>query len=175
MVFRVGLVGTESSHADGIVGYLRSRPEAARVVAVVGPADERNRGLAGDGVVVASAGELLGMVDAVIVTSRDGAAHRQLAVPFLAAGVPVWVDKPLATRVVDAEAMMAAARRGGTTVTSYSALRWLPDAEGFGRGPAVTVSGPADPGVCTAGSSSTGSMWLTWPSGWRLASRGRWP
>ena len=60
----------------------------------------------------------MGKVDALIVTTRDGALHRDLAVPFLESGTPVWVDKPLASTVPDAEEIVAAAARGGTAVTA---------------------------------------------------------
>ncbi|MFC9690546.1 Gfo/Idh/MocA family protein [Kribbella sp. NPDC056951] len=153
---RIGLVGTENSHATEIVRHLNVEPisDGARIVALVGADDEHNRGLTragGIGRFVPTSAELIGSVDALIVTNRDGALHREHAVPFLEAGVPVWVDKPLAASTADARAIIAAANRTGTPVTSYSAVRWLPDAELLARGTqevgevqAVTVTGPAD-------------------------------
>ncbi len=49
---------------------------------------------------VASPTEMLGQVDAVIVARDDAAVHRALAEPFLDAGIPVLIDKPL---TLDAE------------------------------------------------------------------------
>lgn len=43
----------------------------------------------------AEPGEMLGAVDAVIIARDDAASHRELAAPFLEAGVPVLIDKPL--------------------------------------------------------------------------------
>lgn len=153
----VGIVGIENSHATEIVRFLNA--EAAdvpvRITALVAGEPERTRELAALGGidrVVDEAAALLGTVDALIVTARDGADHRALAVPSLEAGVPVWVDKPLASGVVDADAILAAAQRGRAPVTSSSTLRWLADtaelvaeADRIGEVQAVTVTGPADP------------------------------
>ncbi|HZX03991.1 Gfo/Idh/MocA family protein [Kribbella sp.] len=152
---RIALVGTENSHADEIVRHLNvdQISEQARVVALAGADDERNRKLAAAGGItriVPTSQELLGDVDALIVTNRDGALHREHAVPFLEAGVPVWVDKPLAASTADAQAILDAARRGGAPVTSYSAVRWVADADELANAQvddlqAVTITGPADP------------------------------
>jgi len=150
---RIALVGTENSHADHIVRALNvDQISDARVVALVGD-DEKTRKLAalgGIADVVPTSGELIGSVDALIVTNRDGAVHRELAVPFLEAGIPVWVDKPLAASTADARAILDAARLGGAPVTSYSAVRWVADADALaeaqvGEVQTVTVTGPADP------------------------------
>ena len=151
---RIALVGTENSHADHIVQHLNvdAIGESARITALVGD-DERTRTLAATGgiqQVVPTATELLGSVDALIITNRDGAVHREYALPFLEAGVPVWVDKPLAASTADARAILDAARRGGAPVTSYSAVRWVADADALaasdvGELQTVTVTGPADP------------------------------
>lgn len=153
----VAIVGIENTHATDIVRYLNEERAAdlpVRISALVAGEVERTRELAELGAItriVADPAELLGAVDAVIVTTRDGRLHRAQAVPFLEAGTPVWVDKPLATTVADAEAILAAAARGGTAVTSSSALRWLLDTAAVADdlrtlGPlqALTVSGPAD-------------------------------
>lgn len=66
---------------------------------------------------------MLGQVDAVLLARDDAESHRLLARPFLEAGLPVYVDKPLATSVAAAEALLALARRP-TQVFSCSALRY---------------------------------------------------
>ncbi|HEY3514264.1 Gfo/Idh/MocA family oxidoreductase [Kribbella sp. NPDC051137] len=153
---RIALVGTENSHADEIVRHLNVEQIAGdtRIVALAGADDERNQKLAAAGgitTIVPTSQELLGEVDALIVTNRDGALHREHAVPFLEAGVPVWVDKPLAAGTADAQAILDAARRGDAAVTSYSAVRWVADADALANSgiddlQAITVTGPADPG-----------------------------
>lgn len=156
---RVAIVGIENSHAEEIIRYLNvERPASVpvRVVALVAGEADRTAELAelgGIETIVGESADLLGEIDALIVTSRDGALHRAHAVPFLEAGTPVWVDKPLAATVADAEQIVAAAERGGTVLTSSSALRWVTDTDAVAEGlatigelQAVTVTGPADAG-----------------------------
>jgi hypothetical protein len=64
------------------------------------------------------------LVDVVLVLQRDPEQHRDLAIPFLHAGIPVYVDKPMATTLEDASAMFAAAAATGTPLLSCSALRF---------------------------------------------------
>lgn len=153
---RIGIVGTESSHVDHYVRLLNvaRRYGEARVVALCGDDPGRTADVAGAGGierVVDSPEALAGLVDAAIVADRDGARHRAHAEPLLAAGLPVYVDKPLACDVADAEALIAAARSSGAPLTSYSALRWTPETDallgslGETGGPQVVMaSGPAD-------------------------------
>ncbi|MDB5529456.1 MAG: hypothetical protein JWR51_2559 [Devosia sp.] len=158
MSYRIGIVGIENSHAHEIIRYLNVVQPAElpmRVTALVAGTPERNRELAelgGIDTIAVSAQELLGKVDALIVTSRDGALHRDLAVPFLENGTPVWVDKPLAASVTDARDIIAAAKRGNALLTSSSALRWVSDTQEvadqlgtIGDLQTVTLTGPADP------------------------------
>ena len=155
---RVGLVGIENSHAEDIVRYLNGQPRelaAARVSAIVAGEPDRTEMLTRLGAietVVPNSQDLLSAVDALIVTSRDGAEHAAHALPFLEAGIPVWVDKPLAASLADAERMVAAAERSGAALTSSSALRWVPDTTAvvaamaaIGPLQEIVVSGPADP------------------------------
>ncbi|MEU7615354.1 Gfo/Idh/MocA family oxidoreductase [Micromonospora rifamycinica] len=150
------MIGTENTHVDQILEYLNVRELApgTRVVALAGGATERNEQLRAHGGVeriVDAPTELLGQVDAVIITDRHGGLHREHAVPFLAEGLPVFVDKPLACSVADAEAIVAVAREHDALLTSYSALRWIPDTEALvaelptvGTPQVVVTTGPAD-------------------------------
>ncbi|MCX5105262.1 Gfo/Idh/MocA family oxidoreductase [Streptomyces sp. NBC_00053] len=100
---RIGIVGTDNSHVDQIVRHLNVGKAGgdARVVALGGGRGRRNDALAAVGGIAAVVDEpaaLIALVDAVVVADRDGANHRQQAIPFLAAGLPVFVDKPLARR-----------------------------------------------------------------------------
>src|SRR5690606_31195052 len=125
-VLRIGIVGAESSHTAELLRLVNGegRPPGARVVAVAPvDVDARTAGI-DPALVVGSPDALVGAVDAALVLTRDGATHRALAGPLLAAGLPVWVDKPFATTVADARALIDTARRAGALVWSRSALRF---------------------------------------------------
>jgi len=153
---RIGVAGTESSHVDHIIDYLnveQARP-GVRVTALAQGEAERTRALllaGGIGDVVLNTEEMLDVADVLIVTARHGGRHRELAQPFLEAGRPVLIDKPLACSVADAEAILDAAGKYGALVTSYSAVRYVPATDALAAraaelGPlrSVTATGSAD-------------------------------
>jgi predicted dehydrogenase len=73
--------------------------------------------------VVPDPGEMLGQVDAVLLARDDAERHAELAGPFLDAGLPVYVDKPLATSVAAARELFARQAAPGRLFTC-SALRY---------------------------------------------------
>jgi hypothetical protein len=78
---------------------------------------------------VARMEDLLGQVDAVMVTSQQGARHRERARPFLEAGLPTFIDKPFAASAADADVVIATARRHHAPLMSCSALRYAPEVQ----------------------------------------------
>ena len=86
-------------------------------------------------------------VDAAMVLTVDWCSHRTLALPFLEAGVPTMVDKPLAGSVTDVDAIEAAAVRGNAPLYGGSAVPFHPDLEELTRMEPNTVfcSGYGDP------------------------------
>ncbi|HEY4348164.1 MAG TPA: Gfo/Idh/MocA family oxidoreductase [Gaiellaceae bacterium] len=70
--------------------------------------------------------EMLGHVDGILLARDDAQSHRALAAPFLAAGLPVYVDKPLATTVAETHALLELAR-DPAQIFSCSALRYAPE------------------------------------------------
>lgn len=156
-VTRIAVTGTESSHVDHFIRFLNleRRCGDARVTVLVGGDSARNRELAALGgieTIVDSPGAATALVDAAIVSNRDGRLHRAEATPFLEAGLPVLVDKPLAASSADAEAMLATASAAGAMITSFSAVRFADDvrvvrdqAASLGGLRAVVLTGPADP------------------------------
>ncbi|MFE0151654.1 Gfo/Idh/MocA family oxidoreductase [Nonomuraea sp. NPDC059007] len=149
---RLGLIGLDNTHADHAIRHLNTERALGdvRIVALCGGTAERTAQLSGQGGVefgVDRPEDLIGRIDAAIVMDRDGDLHRPHAEPLLKAGVPVFVDKPLAGTSADAEAILAAARTGGVPVTSSSALRWAVEAmrdrlEALGPIRSVVATGP---------------------------------
>ena len=66
---------------------------------------------------------MLGQVDAVLLARDDAERHAELGGPFLDAGLPVYVDKPLATSVAAARELLARQATPGQLFTC-SALRY---------------------------------------------------
>jgi hypothetical protein len=67
--------------------------------------------------------EVIGEVDAVFIATDDGFDHVRRARPFVAAGLPVFIDKPLATSLEDLRTFIAW-ERAGARLLSSSGLRY---------------------------------------------------
>jgi len=67
--------------------------------------------------------KMIGSVDAVLLARDDAETHFELAKPFIEAGLPIYIDKPLALSTVEAEQLFAAQKYPGQ-VYSCSALRY---------------------------------------------------
>lgn len=70
--------------------------------------------------------DLVGAVDGVLVVddTGGGAMHAELARPFLVAGMPVFVDKPMTTVYADAVELFDLAEQHNAPLMSSSALRF---------------------------------------------------
>lgn len=75
--------------------------------------------------------KMLGQIDAVLILSICGAAHRSRVEPFLKAGIPAFVDKPFACSLEDAQAMFALAQTTGSSLWSSSGMRFASEVEEF--------------------------------------------
>lgn len=50
--------------------------------------------------------DMIGEIDALLLARDDGENHLQMSLPFLKAGIPIFIDKPFATTVADAQQML---------------------------------------------------------------------
>ncbi|MDQ3624937.1 MAG: Gfo/Idh/MocA family oxidoreductase [Verrucomicrobiota bacterium] len=70
--------------------------------------------------------DVIGEVDAVIIATDDGEDHVRRARPFLEAGLPVFVDKPMATNIADLNQFLRW-HLAGNTILSTSGMRYAPE------------------------------------------------
>jgi len=126
---RVGVVGLGQRAA--IAQLIAASDTDATVAACADPAPgsaARAAALFGDGVpVFSSHGQLIasGAVDALMVLTPDD-MHARPALDALRAGLPVFVEKPLAISVADCDEMLEVARATGTRLYVGHNLRHLP-------------------------------------------------
>ncbi len=134
---KIGIIGCQSKHAE-FFGSLFGKDEFAdcRVKCIL-PCDEPQRlayvrSLIGPVPAAASAAELIAGCDAVLVCTRLADTHAGYVKACLAAGKPVFVDKPFAADGAQAREMLALAVNrdtvlcGGSTfcfVAANAALR----------------------------------------------------
>jgi predicted dehydrogenase len=105
---------------------LSSRP-GAELVAVVDTNRARAEEIAAANRTRAlfDAADLLGQVDAVTIAVPTE-LHRDIALPFLSAGVPVLVEKPMARSLAEADAMITAAVKAGAILAVGHTERFNP-------------------------------------------------
>jgi predicted dehydrogenase len=66
-------------------------------------------------------------IDAVMIESVDSGVHLERSLPFIEAGLPLFVDKPFAPTLAEARQLVEAAQRRGVPLLSASALRYCPE------------------------------------------------
>lgn len=71
-----------------------------------------------------SIGELCKNVDAVMIESVDGRPHLRQVIPVIDAGLPVFIDKPMAGSLADAIFIFDYASKKGVPIFSSSSLRY---------------------------------------------------
>lgn len=76
--------------------------------------------------VVAKPEDVIGHVDAVIISTDEGDDHVRRVAPFIAAGLPVFVDKPLASNLSDLKQFIRW-QEAGHKILSTSGLRYAPE------------------------------------------------
>jgi predicted dehydrogenase len=67
--------------------------------------------------------DMIGQVDGVLLARDDAETHYEFAAPFLQAGLPVYIDKPLALSVANAKEIISNQKYVGQ-IFSCSALRY---------------------------------------------------
>lgn len=70
--------------------------------------------------------DMIGEIDALLLARDDAQNHYQLAEPFLRAGLPVYIDKPVALSEAEFDALNALQKHEGQ-IFSCSALRFAPE------------------------------------------------
>lgn len=150
---RVGIIGTDTSHVPAFTQVLNDPahpkhvPGAKVVAAYKGGSDDVESSYqrvdryaeeihAKYGVeIVPTIEALLGKVDAVLLESVDGRKHLEQARPVLAAGKPVFIDKPLAATLADAKEIARLGEFYKTPWWSSSSLRYGPGMDELTKAP----------------------------------------
>ena len=158
----IGMVGVNTYHAQAFTQIFNGQDEHApllpdgRITHVwAGAHTDRLTELEGmfgeyDNV-VASPEEMIGTVDGVLIIddTDGGAAHAALAEPFLRAGIPTFIDKPMTTSLGDAIRLFDLAEEHHAPLLSGSALRFAVeladlDPAVIGKPSAIVSVGPGE-------------------------------
>jgi len=89
--------------------------------------------------------DMIGKVDGIIIPDDTTLKHQKRAEPFLKAGLPTFIDKPLSPDVKEAEEIVESAKKYKTPMMSCSALRYAKETKEIREG-------KVDPGDILTGS-----------------------
>jgi len=151
-MYRIGILGAENSHAMGFSQIFNGlRPDCAdefsdiQVVAVGGNYPDANRDVAEKCNVpriVERPEELLGEIDAIMVTARDGRWHAPFVRPFIEAGIPAFIDKPFTSDPAEALELARLAKAKNVPIVGGSSLKLCADVVSLAeKAQSVTVLG----------------------------------
>jgi hypothetical protein len=115
----------ELAEMNVVVGYPGGSPDIPQSMQILERSLEPIRAAGVE--IVETIDALLEKCDVVLVLSIDGRTHLQQARQAIAAGKPVFVDKPMAANVAEAREIFRLAREKGVPCFSSSALRFAPD------------------------------------------------
>ncbi len=107
---RIAILGCENSHANAFLKFIRNREEFGDV-SVVGvysndrTAAEKLREKFGVPV-LDDYTDALGRIDGLMITARHGDEHYKFAKPYLASGIPLFIDKPITVSEDEAVSFM---------------------------------------------------------------------
>lgn len=134
-MLRIGIIGTESSHAEAFAGLIEQYPDRATVAAVLDEGDGKGHKLAQnhcDAQVCDSLTDMLPLTDAVMLFYRDAERHFAPAKQILEAGVSLFLDKPLTPAPVQTRELLAIARTTGAVLDGGSTCRFCADVLAMG-------------------------------------------
>lgn len=134
---RIGVLGLDTSHSVAFTDHLEKHyPEFRLVTAWPGGSEgipvsrDRLRGFVRQmldrGVSILDSPESVAeQSDTLLILNLDGASHRELFERVARPGLRIFIDKPMADRVADAEAIFRLADEIGAPLFSASALRFV--------------------------------------------------
>ena len=104
-MFKIAILGCENSHADNFLALIRDEKLDIEVVGVYSHVREAAEKLNEKyGVYAAETyDEFVGKIDGVVITARHGDNHYKYAKPYIADGIPMFIDKPITVSESDAE------------------------------------------------------------------------
>ena len=149
----IGILGLDTSHGEAFAEQLSAHP-ATTLSHVWDSGTIRDKEYVDafcdhhECVRVSKPMDLLDQVDAVMVLTLDWNQHASLARPFLAAGLPVMIDKPLAGSIAQVRTISNALQSGEARLFGGSVLPFAPPMQSLSVGSPgrrIVLAGYDDP------------------------------
>ena len=129
-MYKIAILGTENTHAWGFTKLIADGkyPEL-EVVGLFGN-EEGNTAIknqSGYDCFMKDYNDLVGKVDAVMVTARHGGNHLKYAYEYIKTGIPVWMDKPITASIEDVRELVKMCKKYGNVICGGSMLGLVKD------------------------------------------------
>ena len=123
-MYKIAILGCENSHANAFLSLIKKENKYPNIEVLGVYSNEREAAekLAAefDVYVANSPDEFVGKVDGVVITARDGRNHLPYAMPYMASGIPMFIDKPITSDEDEALALVKEAKKNGVRLTGGS-------------------------------------------------------
>lgn len=175
-IFRIGIIGLDTSHSPAFTKLFNQQPPVpelgpCRVVAAY-PYGSRTIKSSADRIpqyteqlrelgieICDSIADLLQNVDGVLLETNDGSLHLEQAREVIAAGKPMFVDKPVAAQFTDVVAIYDLAAKADVPIFSCSSLRYSSGAQALRAGEHGKVLGCDAYSPCSLEPSHSDLFW----------------
>lgn len=129
-MYKIAILGCENSHANAFLKLIRDE-EKYHNIEVVGifsiyPEAAQKLSEEFNVPVMDSFDACVGKVDGLMITARDGKYHYPYAKPYIATGIPMFLDKPITVTQEDAAALVADLKANNVSVCGGSTLMHAP-------------------------------------------------
>lgn len=129
-MYKIAILGSENSHSWGFASLIAKKqyPEI-ELCGIYGDEQGNNAILTQSGYdcFMKDYNDLVGKVDAVMVTARHGANHLKYAKDYILSGVPVWIDKPITADPKEARELVKLCTENSVPVCGGSMLGLVQD------------------------------------------------
>lgn len=126
-MYKIAILGCENSHANAFLDLI-IKDKVYTDIEVLGvysdDIEAANKLKETYGVNVAeNYDEFMGKVDGIVITARHGDNHYKYAKPYIASGIPMFIDKPITVSEEEAEEFKAELIKNSVKVTGGSTLK----------------------------------------------------
>ncbi len=132
-MYRVGMLGTENSHAMAFAKEICFKEEYKdfKITAFYALEKEPSQKIIDEckiegAVIVDDPLDMMDLVDCVIVTNRHGKYHKDCSLPFIKAGKPAFIDKPFTIDPDEAREILKAAQDNNVPLSGGSGCKYAP-------------------------------------------------
>ena len=128
-MYKIAILGCENSHADAFLGLIKDGkyPDVEVLGVYTNEPEAEERMQKNFGVYCAkSYDEFVGKVDGIVITARDGRNHYKYAKPYIASGIPMFIDKPITSDEDEAVTFMKDLKSHGCRVVGGSSCPHAP-------------------------------------------------